>query len=190
MTDGEGRTITAEELDPDALAGCGTLLGLPPVAAAGAPSFVGPAAEFRHVHDFDPGADGTVEILWVRYRNDALVARALEAHWLTEQAVVPLGAAIVQVVCPSREDGSRLPDLDRLRAFHVPAGYGVCMDRGCWHTTFVTSGEATCLMLTRASTTRDLAAHLTEGAPAKESTIVDLAELGGPVRVVVGSSAR
>jgi ureidoglycolate lyase len=184
------RTIAVEELAPDALAGCGTVLGLAPPAPGTAPAFLGAAADFWHVHAFDPGADGTSELLWVRYRNDSLVVRSLEAHWCTEQAVVPLGATIVHVVCPTRGDGSRLPDLERLRAFRVPAGRGICMDRGCWHTSFAPAGEATCLMLTRSSTTRELAAHLAEGAPARETTIVDLASLGGPVRVVSADARR
>jgi len=178
------RTIAVETLDPAALAGCGTVLGLAPPADGSAPAFLSAAADFWHVHAFDPGASGAPEILWVRYRSDTLVVHALEAHWCTEQAVVPLGVPIVHVVCPSRGDEPRLPDLERLRAFRVPPGLGICMDRGCWHTSFAPAGEATCLMLTRASTTRELAARLADGAPATETTIVSLAALGGTVRVV------
>ncbi len=177
------QTIAVEELEPAALAGCGTVLGLEPAAADEVPAYLGAAADFWHVHDFDVGADGVPEVLWVRYRDASLVVARLEAHWCTEQAVVPIGVPIVQVVCPTRSNGSRLPDLERLRAFRVPVGRGICMARGCWHASFAPDGEATCLMLTRDSTTRELAAHLLRGAPAHETTIVDLAELGGPYLV-------
>jgi ureidoglycolate lyase len=181
---GPARTIAIEELDQAALAGCGTVLGLGPPTDGAVPAFMGATADFWHASDFDPGADGTPELLWVRYRDDSLVVRSLEAHWYTEQAVVPLGAAIVQVVCPTRGDGSQLPDLEGLRAFRVAAGRGICMHRGTWHTSFAPAGEAVCLMLTRASTTRDLAAHLVTGAPVSETTIIDLATLGGPRRLL------
>jgi ureidoglycolate lyase len=177
------RTIVVEELVEEALAGRGTVLGLAPPADGSVPAFRGAAAEFWHVHDFDVGAAGTPEVLWVRYRDDTLLVRSLEAHWCTEQAVVPLAATIVQVVCPTRGDGSRLPDVEQLRAFRLEAGRGICMNAGCWHTSFAPAGEATCLMLTRASTTRELAAHLAGGTPARETTIVDLASLGGPVTI-------
>jgi len=184
------RTIAVEELDPAALAGCGSVLGLEPVAADDAPAYLGAAADFWHVHDFDVGADGEPEVLWVRYRDASLVVARLEAHWRTEQAVVPLGVPIVQVICPTRPDGSRLPELERLRAFRVPVGRGICMARGCWHASFAPDGEATCLMLTRSSTTSDLAAHLASGAPAHETTIVDLADLDGPYVVSAGATSH
>jgi ureidoglycolate lyase len=174
------RTIAVEDLDPTALAGCGTVLGLEPAATDDAPAYFSAAADFWHVQAFDVGAEGVPELLWVRYRDASLVVARLETHWCTEQAVVPLGVPIVQVVCPTRPGGSRLPDLGRLRAFRVPVGQGICMARGCWHASFAPNGEAACLMLTRSSTTRELAAHLATGAPARETTIVELADLGGP----------
>jgi len=183
------RTIPAEELDPAALAACGAVLGLDPAPADDVPSSFGAATDFWHVRAFDVGADGEPEVLWVRYRDASLVVARLEAHWCTEQAIVPLGVPIVQVLCPTRGDGSRWPDLERLRAFHVPPGRGICMARGCWHASFAPAGEATCLMLTRSSTTRELAAHLASGAPARETTIVELADLGGAVGVSIGADA-
>ena len=176
------RTLPVEPLSAAALAGCGAPLGHAPDAPAAGPSFHSALSDFWHVHEFDPGDGGTPEILWVRYRNSTMVVTALEVHLQTEQAVVPLDGAVIQVVCLTRPDGA--PDLDRLRALHVPSGTGVLMSPGCWHTTLVGGDETTCLMLTRASTTRDLVAHLHEGAPARESRIVALADHGGPVRVV------
>jgi ureidoglycolate lyase len=177
------RTIAVEELDPAALGGCGTVLGPETASEDDAPSYFGRTGDFWHVQAFDVGAGGEPEVLWVRYRDASLVVARLEAHWCTEQAIVPLGVPIVQVLCPTRDDGSRLPDLERLRAFHVPVGRGICMARGCWHASFAPQGEAECLMLTRSSTTRELAAHLASGCAARETTIVDLAAQGGPYAV-------
>ena len=181
------RTLVVEPLSAAALAGCGAPLGLAPDAQRADPSFHSALTDFWHVHEFDPGDGGRPEILWVRYRNSTMMVTALEAHLRTEQAVVPLDGAVVQVVCPTLPDGA--PDLDGLRALDVPPGTGVLMSPGCWHATFVRGGETTCLMLTRASTTRDLVAHLHGGAPARESRIVALADHGGPLRVVGATAA-
>lgn len=172
-------TIAVEALAVDAFAPFGRVLGGALPSDAAAVAFSHPASDFWHVHDFDPGAGGTTEVLWVNYRNDSLCLRSLEVHWRTEQAIVPLGdGEIIHVVCPSRDDGSRLPDLSRLRAFRIGAGQGVCMRAGCWHASFVGAGQTTCLMLTRASTTRDLVAALKGEAPALESAQLELASLG------------
>ena len=144
------RTLPVEPLSAAALAGCGAPLGHAPDAPAAGPSFHSALSDFWHVHEFDPGDGGTPEILWVRYRNSTMVVTALEVHLQTEQAVVPLDGAVIQVVCPTRPDGA--PDLDGLRALHVSSGTGVLMSPGCWHTTLVGGDETTCLMLTRAST--------------------------------------
>jgi ureidoglycolate lyase len=142
-------------------------------------AFRSPGSDFWHQHDFDPGAGGATEVLWVDYRNNSRQVRALEAHWLTQQAIVPLdGREILHVVCPTRADGSHLPDVSGLRCFRVASGQGLCMRPGCWHASFVLQGQTTCLMLTRGSTTRELVAHLASGAPAVETSIVALASLG------------
>lgn len=175
---GSVRTLTVEALDAEAFAPFGRVLGGEGYDPA-ATGFSHPGSDFWHVHDFDAGAGGQVEVLWVNYRNDSLRLRALEAHWLTEQAIVPLGGGeIVHVVCPGREGDPRTPDLARLRAFRVGDGQGVCMKPGCWHASFVLAGQTTCLMLTRHSTTADLVEALEGRHAAVESSIVELAALG------------
>lgn len=172
-------TIAVQTLDEPAFSPFGQVLSTPFPGDPAAVALSSDRSDFWHVHDFDPGAGGTTEVLWVNYRNDSSRLLSLEVHWLTEQAIVPLGAGeIVHVVCPGRDDGSRLPDLARLRAFRVGAGQGVCMRAGCWHASFVLAGQTTCLMLTRASTTRDLVAGLKGQANAIESAHVDLSSLG------------
>ena len=171
------RTIPIERLDDTAFLPFGRVLGSAYPTDASATAYRDPRSDFWHVHDFDPGVGGQTEVLWVNYRNASLRITALEAHWLTEQAVVPLGSGLVHVVCASLEDGSRRPDLQRMRAFHIDVGQGVCMRPGCWHTSFVRGGETTCMMLTRRSTTKELVAHLAAETVAVETSIMELTSL-------------
>jgi len=123
-------------------------------------------SDFWHVHDFDPGEGGETEVLWVTYRPRALVVSSLEVHWHTQQAVVPLGtASIIQVICPSKSDGSTAPDLEHIGAWLIQPGQGICMMPGCWHTTFALNQVATTLMLSRRSTTLDLVDQLNTRTP-------------------------
>jgi ureidoglycolate lyase len=157
-------TLTAEAFAP-----YGAMWGRP--YGHDEPAFTNPATDFWHQHFFEAGADGKTEVLWVNYRRNDGVIDTLEVHWLTEQAIVPLGPeGIVQVVALSDTTGKQ-PDLSSLKAFAVPAGQGVCMRPGCWHATQVLDGEVRCLMLTRASTTVDLVDHLTRQTPAAESAL-------------------
>jgi len=173
------RKLAVEALDAAAFEPFGWIWGTACPTHGTPTSFRSPGSDFWHQHDFDPGAGGTTEVLWVDYRNSSRQVRALEAHWLTQQAIVPLdGREILHVVCPTRADGSRLPDVSQLRCFRVTSGQGLCMRPGCWHASFVLQGQTTCLMLTRGSTTRELVAHLASGAPAAETSIVALASLG------------
>jgi ureidoglycolate lyase len=184
----EDHPIPVETLTEAAFAEFGWVLGSPCPQPPDVMAFSHPGSDFWHTHDFDPGPGGQTEVLWVTYRESRPLLRVLEAHWLTEQAIVPLaGTAVVHVVCPTRRDGSRLPDLGRLRSFRVPAGMGVCMRPGCWHTSLAPEGPATCLMLTRHSTTRDLVSHLKGESVAEETSFHALAGSGGiSVGVSVG----
>jgi ureidoglycolate lyase len=110
--------------------------------------------------------------LWVTYRDVSPIIDRLEVHRLTEQAVVPLTGEIVQIVGASSADGALDPQ--SVKAFRVPVGQGICMRPGCWHATRVLASEATCLMLTRQSTTADLIGHLTAGHPLAESAFCDV----------------
>ena len=181
-----GRRIPIEPLTEEAFSDFGRVLGRPLPEDPAATAFSHPGSDFWHVHDFNPGEGGETEVLWVDYRNDSLRVRALEAHWLTEQAIIPLGGnEILHVVCPTRDDGSRLPHRARMRCFRIGSGRGICMRPGCWHASFVLGGQTTCLMLTRRSTTRDLVAHLKGQSAATETSIVALAD-ANEVRLVLG----
>ncbi|MGK8890068.1 ureidoglycolate lyase [Burkholderia gladioli] len=163
------RPIHVETLDAARFEPYGWKLGKPVRANGDAPAFLSPASDFWHEHLFDAGAGGQPEILWVSYRNREMRIASLELHRVTQQAIVPLTAPVVHVV--ARSDASGAPDPATLRAFEIPVGEGVCMAPGTWHATRVHDREASCLMLTRASTTLDLIAHLSAGQPAAESEI-------------------
>jgi ureidoglycolate lyase len=169
--------LTIQALTAGAFEPYGWMLGkpfpedraVPSAVPSEVPSFTSPSSDFWREHLFDAGLSGDPEILWVRYRDCDAEVMKLEAHWLTEQAVVPLTGPLVQIVATSTPDGH--PDLESLAAFKVPVGEGICMRPRCWHTTRALQDEVTCLMLTRRSTTFDLAVHLLTGAPAGESAI-------------------
>ncbi|WP_250536347.1 ureidoglycolate lyase [Caballeronia sp. AZ10_KS36] len=162
-------SIAIEPLDAQRCEPYGWLLGKPVRTDGDAPAFVSPASDFWREHLFDTGADGETEILWVVYRNRNVEVASLELHRLTQQAIVPLTAPVVHIVATALEDGE--PDLSSLRAFEITVGKGLCMRPNVWHATRVMNSEATCLMLTRPSTTYDLVVHLKTGAPACESVI-------------------
>lgn len=161
--------IPIEPLEETRCEPYGWMLGKPVSTDSDTPSFVSSASDFWREHLFDTGAPGETEILWVTYRNRDEKFSSLEMHRLTQQAIVPLTAPVVHIVATSSEDGE--PDLDSLRAFAIPVGRGLCMRPNTWHATRVTESDATCLMLTRPSTTYDLVVHLKTGAPACESVI-------------------
>uniref|UniRef100_E1TBP7 Ureidoglycolate hydrolase n=1 Tax=Burkholderia sp. (strain CCGE1003) TaxID=640512 RepID=E1TBP7_BURSG len=162
-------SIAIEPLDTHRFEPYGWLLGKPVRTDGDVPAFVSPASDFWREHLFDTGTDGKTEILWVVYRNRDAELASLELHRLTQQAIVPLTAPVVHIVATSLDDDE--PDLSSLRAFEVPVGKALCMRPNIWHATRVMHSDATCLMLTRPSTTYDLVVHLKTGAPACESVI-------------------
>lgn len=163
--------IAIEPLTPNAFAPYGTALGF---AARHTPqtAFFSPASDFWHEHGFASG-DAKTEILWVVYRNPDPTIPRLEAHSATEQALIPLTGPVVHIVARSTPDGR--PDPQTVKAFAIAPGQGIVMAENCWHATRVVSGAVTCAMLTRASTTKDLVAHLNDGAPLVESRYADIA---------------
>lgn len=166
------KPLYIEPLSQGAVAPYGWMLGKPLASPAEA-VFGSPASDFRQEHVFDTGTGGQPEVLWVTYRSADPVIAKLEVHHLTEQAVVPLTASVVQVVATSKPDGE--PDPDTLKAFLIPQGLGICMAPATWHATRTAGKEAICLMLTRRSTTADLVRHLNKGGAAEESRLIDIA---------------
>ncbi len=58
-----------------------------------------------------------------------------ERHMRTQEAILATSGDLLVYVAPPEhpEDPARLPDLERFRAFRVPARSGVVLDRGVWH---------------------------------------------------------
>lgn len=159
--------IQPEPLSPQAFAPYGHVLGRP--YSDDVAGFSNPASDFWHQHYFQAGPGGMPEVLWVNYRNADPQITELEVHWKTQQAIVPLGQArIIHVVALSRQS-VRAPNPKTLKAFYVEPGQGLCMNPGCWHTTRIVDQESNCLMLTRGSTTVELAQHLRGQLQAVES---------------------
>lgn len=163
--------IEVETLTAEAFAPFGWMLGKPCMTEDEA-TFESPGSDFWSEHLFDT-MGGDPEILWVAYRSREREITRLESHLMTEQAVIPLTGSIIQIVGCSLEDGSL--DAASLRAFRVAAGQGICMRPGCWHATRVEAGEITCVMLTRRSTTLDLANHLNRNGAMRESAFQPVA---------------
>ena len=166
----EASLIHLRPLAPEEFRPYGWLLGSPIPGNGSIPAFNSADTDFWHQHIFDSGSGGQTEVLWVAYRNTQRAVSNMEVHRLTQQAVVPLTGEIIQIVACSQPDGSL--DNGSLSAFRVPVGVGICMRPGCWHTTRVEAPEVQCLMLTRASTTVDLIAHLTGDSSLSESALI------------------
>lgn len=162
--------VTVEALSAASFEPFGWMLGKPQSLQTGALAFRSTASDFWHEHSFDPGTGGDTEVLWVSYRDNNPLISKLEVHHMTQQAVVPLTGEIVQILCLS--DANQMPDLSTLRAYHLSPGVGICMRPRIWHAT--RADDATCLMLTRRSTTADLIDHLVHARPATETIILEI----------------
>jgi ureidoglycolate lyase len=151
-----------QTLTADAFAPYGKVLDHISQAKTAAPAFHSTSSSFYRAALFDPGDDGEVDLLWVTYdRTD--VPDRLEAHRLTEQALIPISGPVVQHV--------RRPDhrQESSESFLIRPGQGIVMYRRCLHATTSVEGEALCLMVSRASTTQDLADSLGQGATLTET---------------------
>lgn len=169
QSDTQPNRIEICRLTVDAFRPYGWLLGKPIRLDGSIPAFRNAETDFWEEHLFDAGIGGQTQVLWVSYRNQQRAVSSLEAHRLTQQAIVPLTGEIIHIVAAGGEDGS--PDLTTLRAFRVPTGEGICMLPNCWHATRVNAAEVKCLMLTRRTTTLDLVAYLAKESPLCESAI-------------------
>lgn len=101
--------------------------------------------------DFD-GGQASVAAQTVEAR--AMTFDFLGRHLRSEQFFAPLGGTkSVIAVAPPSEDGSALPDLNKLAAFLVDGTCAFKLHRGTWHTSaFPLIGTATFLVLDRENT--------------------------------------
>lgn len=131
------------------------------------PRFHSTETAFASASLFDAGADGEVDLLWVTYER-ADRPRSFEAHRLTEQALIPILGSVVQHVF--RKDWNN----GQIETFVVEPGQGIVMLKDCYHTTTSAGGRAVCLMVSRRSTTEDLATGLREDRPLIESHCIEV----------------
>jgi ureidoglycolate lyase len=116
---------------------------------------------------FDAGIDGKVDIAWVVHKGAEPLVNRFEQHHLTEQAVIPLTGELIQIVALSLPDGA--PDLATARAFRLAPGTGLCMGRDVWHAS--RSNGVTLAMLTRATTSADMAQFQNKRGPLAETSL-------------------
>lgn len=166
--DAEGFSPYGRVIDAAAQLGTGQTDTAPAdtaLAGTGQPGFWSAETAFVSASSFDPGAEGTVDLLWVTY-DRAERPSTFEVHLHTEQALIPISGSVVQHVFRPDHNGGEI------ESFQVDPGQGIVMDPGCYHTTTSLGGFVTCLMVSRESTTRDLAAGLQDGREPTESVYV------------------
>ncbi|MBN3858584.1 ureidoglycolate hydrolase [Paraburkholderia sp. Ac-20340] len=174
--------LYVEPLTPEAFAPYGWVLGKQSTTSGEDPYFQSQSLSIWREHLFDAGMANETEILWTWFGDPSDLVQQLEARHLTQQAIVPLTAPLIQIVAASEPTGH--PNMNSLRAFEIPVGMGICIRPWCWHTTRAFGGTATALMLSRRSTSFDLIVHLQTGSPLSESTRVPVC----PRRVVHSSN--
>lgn len=150
------------KLTPEAFAPFGKVMDFHAQQVPGSSAFLSAATSFFRASLFEPGADGTTDLLWVSY-DRAEPPEDFEAHLLTEQALIPITGTIVQHLF--RDD----VDDGTVSRFLVRPGQGIVMSPGSFHTTTSVDGEALCLMVSRVSTTDDLSRSLQTGCQASET---------------------
>ena len=94
-------------------------------------------------------ADVSINLLTVKEREN--VVKKFERHEHTKEVCFPLTGGIVVPCLPAGE-----VTLDRLEAFYVPAGMGLCFDENVWHfAPHPLSGEVVCAIIFRHGTSFD-----------------------------------
>lgn len=156
----------------------GSLLGKPfPTGELGDGTFKTPTGvQVWRQQIFDDGVDGNADIAWVIHKGAEPIVNRFEQHHLTEQAVIPLTGELIQIVALSGRDGA--PDLSTIRAFRLAPGIGLCMGRDVWHAS--RSNGVTLVMLTRSSTSTDMAQFQNKKGPLVETLLRETA----PIRLV------
>jgi ureidoglycolate lyase len=136
-------SISLESLTPDAFAPFGKAV-LPPgeEAHASGPGWNWWAEVAPLTADGDEWGFGYLDLQPTELRFDWA-----EYHLRTEEAVIATSSDIVMYVAEPVADGA-LPPLDSFRAFTVPPGAAVVLNRGVWHgAPFATDAPTSALVL-------------------------------------------
>lgn len=79
------------------------------------------------------------------------VCKKFEAHQISTETIFPLTGGLIVTGIPA---GQLL--MDKLRAFYVPAGKGICWAEGVWHyAPYPIGGNVTCAIVFRDGTGAD-----------------------------------
>lgn len=153
----------------------GSLLGKPfPKGDLGPGTFKTPSGvQVWRQQIFDDGNDGKTDIAWVIHKGVEPIVNRFEQHHLTEQAVIPLTGELIQIVALSGAEGA--PDLSTVKAFRLAPGIGLNMGRDVWHAS--RSNGVTLVMLTRATTSTDMAQFQNKKGPLAETSLRETAPL-------------
>jgi ureidoglycolate lyase len=167
--------VPVELLSPVAFAPFGQIIGDLPEP----PVLVGPALRtWRMALDMD----GVPELVVLRFDYRPFECTALERHLAVSQCSVALGdvPSIMVVAAPAGPDG--VPPPEAVRAFFVPAGFGILLWRGIWHSLnrFPVRREGgDFVMLGDRETQREVERQSLDGTPTRRTELVDFAERAG-----------
>ena len=151
----QDRKLEIEDATVDLLAPFGHLVGAAPGGAAGlATKFYGDTVELWHVPEFASDADTCLSVARIQPREPRVIW--MERHFKHTQTFLPLGSgSFVVVMAPPNEQP--VPDLERVHALRIPAGFGLKMHVGTWHEfPFVEAGSLDLVVILRNETNRDL----------------------------------
>jgi len=138
--------IVVEPLTPEAFAGFGRVIARPTRERdAEGPGWRWWAETVLLAGDGRPFGVGYLDLQPTDLRFDWA-----ERHLRTQEAVLATAGDLVLYVGPADhlDEPARLPGFDRFRAFRIPAGEGVVMDRAVWHgAPFAADGPTAALVL-------------------------------------------
>jgi ureidoglycolate lyase len=167
--------VPVERLSAEAFAPFGRIIGdldEPPV-------LVSPAIHsWRMALDMD----GVPELVVLRFEYRPFECTTLERHLSESQCSIALGdvPSIMVVAAPAGPDG--VPQPEGVRAFFVPAGFGIMLRRGIWHSLnrFPVRREGgVFVMLGDRETQHELERQIQDGTPTQRTQLVDFAERAG-----------
>jgi ureidoglycolate lyase len=170
--------VPVERLSADAFAPFGQIIG----DHQEAPVLVGPAIRtWRLALEMD----GHPELVVLRFEHGPFECTTLERHLAASQCSVALGdvASIMVVAAPAGPaDPDGVPRPEAVRAFFVPAGFGILLWRGIWHSLNrfpVRRQGGEFVMLGDRETQRELERQTVDGTPTPRTQLVDFAERAG-----------
>lgn len=167
--------VDVEPVTAEAFAPFGQLIGL----SEDAPVFRNQGLSSWRL---DYQCDDATEVMFIWFDHVPMAFSKLERHFGVTQSFIPLDRTdMVMVVAPRTDpnDWNDLPPPGSIRAFLIPATYGVMMWKGVWHALnrYPTSPPgAGFTLLTSAATQAELQREKQDGTPPKLTQAADYAD--------------